>query len=89
MQAKKYEDSGSLNPQTDKVSEKSPDWWGSVELSKEMLKDLLEKAKNKEPLKIKVSAWHRQGSKGEFMSLALKAWEGRPAQKRESNDEWA
>lgn len=83
--ASKYEDSGALNHQTDKRTEKSPDFWGSLELSEATLRGLVEKAKAKGAIKIKLSGWNRSGQRGDFISLSAAVFEDK---KQERSDDW-
>jgi hypothetical protein len=62
---------GILNINRDKRSEKSPDLGGDVEISRELLKSLVEMAKANQPIKMRAAAWLREGSKGKFYSLSL------------------
>jgi len=55
--------SGSLNPTKDKRTEKSPDWYGRLQISGEVLEAL------RAGKPIRVSGWNRSGQYGEFISL--------------------
>jgi hypothetical protein len=60
-----YNNTGSLNPAKDKRSDKSPDWWGKLMVSGEVLEAL------KQGKPVRVSGWNRDGRFGEFISLRV------------------
>lgn len=66
--------SGGLNRTTEKRSEKSPDWWGNLQISGEVLEAL------KEGKRIRLSGWNRTGRYGEFVSLKAELERPREAQ---------
>lgn len=63
--------SGTLNQSTEKRSERSPDWWGSISISGEVL----EAAKAGKP--IRISGWNKTGSRGDFVSIKASVGEER------------
>lgn len=65
MSDSKYPNSGSLNPTREKRSDRSPDWWGRLEISG----DVLEAINQGKP--IRLSGWMRDGNYGEFISLKV------------------
>ena len=69
MSEKKFPPGGALFTNTFKKSESHPDFKGSLELSTEVLKSLLEQAKAGDPIKMDLGAWKKQGAKGGFLSL--------------------
>jgi hypothetical protein len=74
-----YSNTGSLNPTKDKRSEKSPDWWGKLILSG----DVLEAIRQGKP--VRVSGWNRDGKYGEFISLKVSVEQ--PRQETNSNSQ--
>jgi len=67
--ANKYPNSGLLNVNSYKNSEKQPDFKGSIKMNRVVLKELM-MANTDEDVEIKLSAWNMQGSRGPFMRLA-------------------
>jgi hypothetical protein len=59
----KYDNSGTLNPTREKRSDKSPDFYGRVQISGEVL-DALIVGKP-----VRVAGWNKRGPYGEFISL--------------------
>jgi hypothetical protein len=75
-----YPPGGVLFPNRRKTTDKHPDMTGNLEISKDLLKELLEAAKAGKPIKMDVSAWSKTGNSGKFLSLkASKAWEKQAA----------
>jgi hypothetical protein len=60
-----YNNTGSLNPAKDKRSDKSPDWYGKLMVSGEVLEAL------KQGKQIRISGWERDGKYGQFISLKV------------------
>jgi hypothetical protein len=60
-----YNNTGSLNPAKDKRSDKSPDWYGKLMASGEVLEAL------KQGKQVRISGWNRDGKYGEFISLRV------------------
>jgi len=76
MSGTAYPPGGVLFPNRRKTTDKHPDMTGNLEISKDLLKELLEAAKAGKPIKMDVSAWSKTGNSGKFLSLkASKAWE--------------
>lgn len=67
-----YPNSGALFTNDRKVHEKSPDFQGEVTVEVDLLKELLSKADNG-LVKIKLSGWRKQSSRGGFLSLKVSA----------------
>jgi len=65
----KYPNSGLLNTNSYKNSEKQPDFKGSIKMNRTVLKQLMMET-TEEDIEIKLSAWNMQGSRGPFMRLA-------------------
>jgi len=65
----KYPNSGLLNTNSYKNSEKQPDFKGSIKMSRSVLKQLMMEATG-EDIEIKLSAWNMNGARGPFMRLA-------------------
>jgi len=71
----KYPPGGVLFPNSRKTSDKHPDFTGSLEVTDEVLRDLIAQAKAGKTPKMDLSAWKKQGGKGPFISMtAKKAW---------------
>lgn len=65
-----YPPSGALFLQANKRSKKAPDYSGSLELSKEVFKYLLDEAKAGRPIKMDLAGWKRQSKSGTtFLSI--------------------
>lgn len=62
-----------------------PDWKGTLEISPEMLKQLIALAKEGKPIKAQLSAWEKNGSKGPFLSGEMSEYKERegPARQEE------
>lgn len=66
--------SGVLFINNKRTSDKAPDMTGSVELSKELLKHLIECANNNKPIKFKLAAWRREHENaGRYLSILAEA----------------
>jgi hypothetical protein len=76
-----YDNSGGLNANTDKRSDKSPDFWGSLQISGEVLEAL------KEGKKIRLSGWNRTGRYGDFISLKAELERPRDAPQKQARDQ--
>ena len=75
MSDNNYPPGGVLFVNSRKASDKHPDFTGNLEISDEVLRDLIAQAKAGKTPKMDVSAWKRQGAKGPFIGLqAKKAW---------------
>ena len=65
-----YPPGGALFLQTNKRSEKAPDYSGNLEISKELFKYLLEEAKAGRPIKMDLAGWKKQSKSGTmFLSI--------------------
>jgi hypothetical protein len=67
-----YTNTGALFPNQYK-KDKQPDMKGDITLERSLLKQLLSET-DEDNIKIKLSAWTRQGRNGEFLSLAYDAY---------------
>ena len=78
-----YTNTGALFPNQYK-RDKQPDMKGDITLERSLLKQLLSET-DEDNIKIKLSAWKREGRSGEFLSLAYDAYrkpeEAKPAPK--------
>ena len=85
-----YPNSGSLFPSTIRKSDKSPDFFGSIKLDPEYLKDLMSKSDGL--VEVKLSGWKRESKTGNrFVSIAVDTFvkkDAAPA-KKEEKDPWA
>lgn len=82
-----YTNTGALFPNQYK-KDKQPDMKGDITLERSLLKQLLSET-DEDNIKIKLSAWKREGRNGEFLSIAYDSYrkpdEAKPAPKK-SND---
>lgn len=60
---------GAIFPERNRKSEKSPTSTGFLTLTKADLQALVAKAKAGEEIKLRVSAWSREGNSGKFLSI--------------------
>lgn len=67
-----YTNTGALFPNQYK-KDKQPDMKGDITLERSLLKQLLSET-DEDNIKIKLSAWKRDGRNGEFLSLAYDAY---------------
>jgi hypothetical protein len=78
-----YTNTGALFPNQYK-KDKQPDMKGDITLERSLLRQLLSET-DEDNIKIKLSAWKREGRSGEFLSLAYDAYrkpdEAKPAPK--------
>ena len=84
-----YTNTGALFPNQYK-RDKQPDMKGDITLERSLLKQLLSET-DEDNIKIKLSAWKREGRSGEFLSLAYDAYrkpdESKPAPKKANYDD--
>ena len=64
-----YPNSGSLVPSTIRKSEKSPDFFGSINVDPAYLKDLLQKSNGL--VEIKLSGWKKPTPKNHLISITI------------------
>ena len=81
-----YPNSGSLFTSTIRKSEKSPDLWGTIDIDRAYLQDLI--SRSGDSVKIKLSGWHREAKAtgNKFISLAVDTYvkpDSAPAPKKE------
>lgn len=57
----------------DKQSGNQPDWTGNVELTTELLRELLKEAEQTGKYKARLAAWLKEGQRGKFLSVSLNA----------------
>lgn len=62
---KKNDNSGALNQTREKFSARSPDWFGRLQISGEVLQALIAGKP------VKLAGWNREGKFGSFISLAV------------------
>lgn len=67
-----YTNTGALFPNQYK-KDRQPDMKGDITLERSLLKQLLSET-DEDNIKIKLSAWKRDGRNGEFLSLAYDAY---------------
>lgn len=67
-----YTNTGALFPNQYK-KDRQPDMKGDITLERSLLKQLLSET-DEDNIKIKLSAWKREGRSGEFLSLAYDAY---------------
>ena len=67
---------GSLNPSREKRSERSPDWYGRLQISGEVLEAL------KAGQHVRIAGWNRTGSYGDFISIKAEVEKPRDPQKQ-------
>lgn len=67
-----FPNKGSLFTSTTRRSEKSPDFFGSIDIDRAYLQDLMEKS-NKDLVTIKLSGWNREAKStgNKFISLSV------------------
>lgn len=77
MADNKYPNSGVLWNNKRKTSQSHPDFTGSLELDADLLRQLIELARENKPIKMDLSGWKKQSqAAGTFLSItAKKAWE--------------
>jgi hypothetical protein len=67
-----YPNSGAIFRNRDKSNDKAPDWRGDVELDTDLLKSLIALAKNRQPIKLSIAGWEKEGNKaGTFISVKM------------------
>lgn len=67
-----YPNSGAIFRNRDKSNDRAPDWRGDVELDTELLKELIAVAKNRQPIKLSIAGWEKEGQKaGTFISVKV------------------
>lgn len=67
---KAYTDSGVLFQNNKRTGDSSPTMTGSIELSKELLRELMDLANSNEPIKFRIAAWTKEHpTAGKFLSL--------------------
>jgi uncharacterized protein (DUF736 family) len=67
-----YPNSGAIFRNRDKTNDKAPDWRGDVELDTDLLKALIAVAKSRQPIKLSIAGWEKEGNKaGTFVSLKV------------------
>jgi uncharacterized protein (DUF736 family) len=68
-----YPPGGVLFPNRRKTSDKHPDFTGNLEISRDLLTELVEAAKGGKEIKMDVSAWTKTGKSGQkFLSLTAR-----------------
>lgn len=64
-----YPPGGILNEDTDKQNDRSPDYWGNLEIDEKVFRFICEEYKAKRKLEFRVVGWRKQGRKGGFISI--------------------
>ena len=66
-----YPNSGSLFTSTIRKSEKSPDFWGKINIDRAYLEDLI--SRSGDSVEVKLSGWNREAKStgNKFISLAV------------------
>jgi|TARA_R100001530_G_scaffold17094_2_gene14865 hypothetical protein len=65
---------GAIFTNSYKKQPKHPDWTGTIELSKSILKELVERAKANQDISIRVAMWDRESKEGKtykYVSVEL------------------
>ena len=79
---------GSLHISSQKRTEKSPDFFGTIAIDREYAKILLEQSDD-ETIAVKLSAWKRESKTGnKFLSLAVDTYVKDAAPKSTDKDPW-
>lgn len=82
-----YPNSGALFPNDRKLHEKSPDFSGDIQVEVSLLQDLIKNADNG-LVKIRLSGWRKETSRGWFASLKVSGpLPPKPAVAQTGNDE--
>lgn len=80
MSDTKYPPRGALFINRKKTSDKHPDMQGNLEISRELLGELVAQAKAGKPIKMDLSAWSKQSDKaGKWLSMSA----SKPYEKQE------
>lgn len=80
-----YPNSGALFPRQ-KRTDKAPDWGGEINMERSLLQQLMSEAEG-DGVKIRISGWVRQGSRGEFISLKYDSFKPQPQERERQIDE--
>lgn len=72
--------SGALNVENDRRSDRSPNFWGSLQVSGEVL-EALNAGK-----RIRLTGWNRTGPRGDFISLKAEVERPRDAPQKQARD---
>jgi len=80
---------GKLMPTKEKKNDKSPDFWGSVHIDKDLLIELV-KNRTSELIEIKLDGWKSQSQAGNhYLSLKINTWNpDKQTEKTEEKDPW-
>jgi hypothetical protein len=81
----KYPNSGSLNVNSYKNSDRQPDHKGSIKMERSVIKKLLEECEDE--IEIKLSGWNMKGSKGMWIRLAWDNYKKPEAPKPQPDNE--
>ena len=74
----KYPNSGILNTTKEKKNDKSPDVWGSITLSDDLIQHIVDNQRAGDVV-ISLSGWKKTGANGNFVSLKASVPMGQPA----------
>jgi len=87
----KYPNSGILNTTKEKKTEKSPDFWGSITLSDDLIQHIVDNQRAGDVV-ISLSGWKKMSANGGFVSLKVSVPTGQPAVKapaaQKEKDPW-
>lgn len=68
-----YENTGALWTNSYKKHDKQPDFKGDITLERALIKQLLEET-DEDSIKIKLSAWNKEGRTGPYLSLVYDSY---------------
>lgn len=80
-----YPNSGALFPR-EKRTDKAPDWGGEIVMERSLLQQLMSEAEG-DGVKIKISGWVRQGTRGDFISLKYDSFKPQPQERERQSSE--
>jgi len=85
-----YPNSGALWTSTNKRNDRAPDMYGDIEIEKDYLLELIEKAAGMPSIKIKLDAWiKRDKNDNRMVSLKVNTYvKGEPVPQQSAKDPW-
>lgn len=85
-----YPNSGALWTSTNKRNERAPDMYGDIEIEKDYLLELIEKAAGMPSIKIKLDGWvKRDKNDNRMVSLKVNTYvKGEPVPQQNAKDPW-
>jgi hypothetical protein len=88
MNNKRSEDSGVLFQNNKRTGDNSPVMTGNIELSKQLLKELIDLANNNEPIKFRIAGWSKEHpTAGKYLSLKASGSQEKAASKPKPRQE--